>query len=121
MEGLCFELTFDGKSCNYKGPTEAKKGPITLIFINKSDVLSAVNLVRHTGDETIQDMVDYIGEEPDTKHHPNWTQEVGAWGTVPAGENHVWEGVLEEGIHSMVCASLEPLGVWFGAGVIVEE
>lgn len=27
--------------------------------------------MRHTGDETIQDMIDYIGEEPTTKHHPN--------------------------------------------------
>ena len=116
------ELTFYGDSCSYHGPTLFKAGPVTLRFFNESEVSAAANLVRHTGDETIQDMKDTFVEEPSTAHHPAWTTEIkGVWKVIEAGESHTWEGILEPGIHTMVCARITPLGVWFGTGLTVEE
>ena len=116
------ELTFYGDSCSYHGPTLFKAGPVTLRFFNKSEGSAAANLVRHTGDETIQDMKDIFVEEPSTAHHPAWTTEIkGVWKVIDAGESHTWEGVLEPGIHTMVCARITPLGVWFGTGLTVED
>ena len=122
VEGICLELTFDGESCTYAGPTIITTGPVLLLFLNKSEGTAAANLVRHKGDETIRDMIDFIGEEPSTKHHPSWTVEIrGVYRSVKSGASHVWEGDLEPGIYSMVCARLVPLGVWFGTGLTVEE
>ena len=114
-------LTFDGDSCTYEGPKFLKAGPVTLNFFNESEGGAAVNLVRHTGDETIQDMIDTFVEEPSTGHAPSWTSEVGTWHPIRAGESYTWEGALEPGIHSMVCARIGPLGVWFGTGLTVVD
>ena len=121
VEGICLWLSFDGESCTYEGPTEFKKGWVTLLFINESDGSAAVNLARHTGDETIQDAIDDIGEEPSTGHHPSWMVELGTWKRIAPGESYTWKAVLEPGIHTMVCARLSPLGVWHGTGLTVED
>ena len=115
------QLTFDGESCTYEGPTELTAGPVELLFHNESEGRAAVNLVRHTGDETIQDIIDYIGEEPTTKHHPSWTVELGTWRIIGPDETHRWEGELEPAIHHMVCARLSPIGAWFGTGLTVRD
>lgn len=120
-EARLLQLTFDGESCTYEGPTALTAGPVELIFRNESEGTAAVNLVRHTGDETIQDMIDYIGEEPTTRHHPSWTVELGTWEIVSPGERARWEGDLEPSIYTMVCARISPLGVWFGTGLTVED
>ena len=115
-------LTFDGESCSYEGPTTLKAEPITLQFLNESEGGAAMNLVRHTGDETIQDMLDTFVDGYSEGHHPSWTVEVrGVWRRVNPGKSFTWEGVLEPGIHTLVCARLSPLGVWFGTGLTVEE
>jgi hypothetical protein len=120
-EGICLEVTFDGDSCIYEGPSRLHAGPVTLFFHNESGSSAAVNLVRHIGDETIQDVIDYIGEEPSTKHHPSWTEELGTASITDRSETHTWEGVLEAGIHHMVCYTVRPFGGWFGAGFTVED
>ena len=114
-------LTFEGENCTYEGPTELKAGPVELVFFNESDGNAAPDLVRHIEDETIQDMIDYIGEEPAILPLwlPSWAEHV-AWHTVYAGESWRWEGDLEPGIHSLVCSSISPNLVWFGTGLTVE-
>ena len=122
VEGICLWLFFDGESCTYEGPTALKAGPVTLLFINESADSAAVNLVRHTGGETIQDMIDYIGEEPSTVLKPYWTRELRTYMKVRSGESLTWEGVLEPGIHTMICAKFEnDVGAWFGTGLTVED
>ena len=37
VEGICLELTFDGESCIYEGPTDLNPGPVTIIFHNEGD------------------------------------------------------------------------------------
>jgi hypothetical protein len=32
-----------------------------------------------------------------------------------------WEGNLEPGTYTMICANTTPFGVWFGTGLIVED
>lgn len=114
------ELSFDGDSCTYQGPTDLKTGPVTLLFLNESGVNAVVGLLRHAGDKTIQDMIDYIGEEPSMKQSPSWALIVFEE-SVPAGTSYTWEGSLKAGIHSVVCATISPPGVWFGTGLTVED
>jgi hypothetical protein len=131
VEGTCLELIFDGKSCTYVGPSEIKSGPVTLLFFNDieetgdgsrpSDYYAHVNLLRHMEDKTIQDMIDYLGEEPSTKHHPSWSWELGTWKPIAPGDAQTWKGVLELGIHTLVCARINPFGVWYGGGFTVED
>ena len=120
VEGNCMKLSFDGENCTYDGPTDFKTGPVTLLFLNESEGIAAGNLMRHTGDETIQDMIDYIGEEPSTGTFPTWTHGLGTFQVIRSGERHTWEVVLEPGIHTMVCASPQ-YGIWFGTGLTVED
>jgi hypothetical protein len=116
-----FRLTFDGEECIYEGPTTLKAGPVTLLFFNESEGPAAVNLDRLAEDKTIQDLIDFIGEEPSEKSHPYWARPLGTWGNVDPGESHTWEGVLEPVNHTLVCARLVPFGVWFGTGLTVED
>lgn len=120
-QGNCLELTWDGESCTYEGPAELRAGPATLHFHNESEGTAAVNLLRHLGDQSIQDAIDYIGEEPTTKPYPSWSREVGTWRSVAPGATYTWEGVLEPGIHHMVCARLQPIGAWFRGGFTVVD
>ena len=114
-------LTFNGESCTYEGPTELTAGPAALIYLNESEAAAAVNLVILDEGKTVQDIIDNLGPEPATGHHPSWSHELGTWRRVAAGESQHWEGDLEPGIHAMVCASLSPYGVWFGTGLTVED
>ena len=109
IDGICLQLTFDGEGCSYLGPTDIKTGSVTLIFLNESDVRAATNMIRLLEDKTLEDVIEYNGEEPSTKHAPRWSVDVRGvyWGINPA-ESHIWEGVLEPGIHAMVCARLQP-------------
>ena len=113
------KLTFDGERCTYQGPTDLKSGSVTLLFNNKSGVNAVVGLLRHTRDKTIQDMIDYMGEEPTTKHSPIWTQSL-LERSIPDDTSFAWEGLLDAGIHTMVCVGGSPQGVWFGTGLTVE-
>ncbi|MBW2248959.1 MAG: hypothetical protein JRF62_17630 [Deltaproteobacteria bacterium] len=120
VEGNCILLIFDGENCMYKGPAIQEEGPVTLLFINNGDYLARVNLMRHQGEETIQDMIDYLGEEPSTKHTPTWAAALGPWVPVRSGERHTSEEILKPGIHTMVCADGR-YGWWLGGGFTVEE
>jgi hypothetical protein len=83
-----------------------------------------VNLMRHKGDETVQDMVDHLGPDPSAKHQPSWVSnpQPAPWDNpVFPGQTVNWEGNLEPGTYTMICAQLYPFGVWFGTGLIVED
>ena len=122
-------LTFDGDSCTYEGPTLLKAGPVTLVFFNESEGGAGVYLVRHTGEETIQDAIDYIGEEPSSQSYhlvhgdaPTWVSPVqNLWRPVSSGESNTWEGDLEQGIYHMVCERSAPPATWFGTGLTVVD
>lgn len=114
-------LAFDGDNCTYDGPTDLVPGPVELVFHNDSDDWAAVNMVVLDEGYTIQDVIDDLGPEPSTGHHPPWTHELGTWQPIQDGERHVWTGDLEEGLYAMVCARTAPLGVWFGTGLTVAE
>ena len=122
-------LTFNGDSCTYEGPTRLKAGPVTLVFFNESEGAAGVYLVRHTGEETIQDAIDYIGEEPSSQSYhlvkgdtPTWVSPVqNLWRPVSSGESNTWEGDLEQGIYHMICESSGPSATWFGTGLTVVD
>ena len=122
VEDGVLRLTFDGESCTYEGPTALTAGPVALVFLNESEERAGVNLMRHRGNETIQDMIDYIGEEPSLVTQPPWVHDdYGVWRSIHAGESYRWEGDVEPGVHSMVCIRAQPKFVWFGTGLTVED
>ena len=121
VDGTCLELTFDGDSCTYVGPTEFNSGPVTWLFINASDVHATVNLMRHLEGKTIQDMLARFSDGVSKLHHPDWTEEVNYWKAINPGMNLIWRGELQPGIHTMVCITLCPWLVYFGTGFTVGE
>jgi hypothetical protein len=121
VEETCLELTFDGESCTYAGPTDFGEGLVTLLFINASELHAAVNMLRHAQGKTIEDMRAYFGGETSTKHAPSWTEDYGTWTGIAPGMIQVWRGELRPGIHTVVCASFCPWLVWFGGGFAVGE
>ena len=126
VEGICLELSFDGESCTYEGPTDLKPGPVTIILLNESDGWASTNLMKLLGDKTLQDVSHYFSPEPSDKHAPSWTFSYpGVWKDIEAGESHFWEGVLEPGIHALFCVRHPPhpehLGVWLGSGLTVGD
>jgi len=119
LEGTCLNLTFDGEGCIYEGPTEVASGPVSLLFHNMSDEFAAVNLLMLLDGKTIEDVIEYSGEEPTTKHHPPWSRELGTYKATAAGRNRHWKGELEPGEYFMVCAGFSS-GVWLGTGLTVK-
>lgn len=120
VEPVLLQLSFDGESCTYEGPTGLSPGPVELVFYNESEGFAATNMVSIDEGYTIQDVIDDLGTEPSTGHHPYWTHELGTWRSTVPGEQHRWEGDLETGLYAAVCAQTSPLGVWFGFGLTVE-
>jgi hypothetical protein len=121
VEGICLELTFDGETCTYAGPTELKRGWVTLVFISSSKEATAVNLFRHPTGMTHQDMIDLLGDGPTSRHAPQGSVHMGTWERVKSRETHVWRGVLYPGPHTLVCATWDPFWVWYGAGLDVGD
>jgi hypothetical protein len=121
VEPVLLQLTFDGGSCTYEGPTELTPGPVEVLFYNESEGPAATNIASIDEGYTIQDFIDYFGPEPWTGTQPYWTTGLrGIWRTTAPGESRHWEGDLEVGLYYMICARLSPLGVWFGTGLTVD-
>ena len=121
VEGSCFLLVLDSElNCSYRGPEILETGATTMLFINEGDGIARVNLMRHKGDKTIQDMKDYLGEEPSRNHSPDWVFALGPWENVGPGKRHTSIVFLEPGIYTMVCADTR-YGWWLGGGFSVEE
>ena len=100
VEGVCLLITFDGKDCTYSGPTEIKSGQVTFIALNNSEGIVQVNMGRHDEGKTVQDMIDYIEEEHFWQ--PGWLRSMAFFNAYP-GKSYSWSGLLEPGIHTMVC------------------
>jgi hypothetical protein len=123
LSGVQLVLTSDVGSCVYKGPTPIKAGqPVTLVLHNESAEPASMALMRHFGTETIQNMIDYLGEESLPKHAPTWVVHVnGVWKHLGAGASHTWEGTLQPKIHTLASATREPHGAWFGVGSLLRS
>ncbi len=113
-------LTWDGEACTFDGPTELTPGRIVLTFSNESESAAAVNFLELLEGKTIEDVIEYNGPEPTTKHHPSWSRELGSWSRVSAGLTHEWEAHLDPANYFMVCVQMDPLGVWLGTGLTVD-
>ncbi|HSG18955.1 MAG TPA: hypothetical protein VLE70_21865 [Anaerolineae bacterium] len=119
VKGDCLELSIDGESCTYEGPTDLKPGPVALIFHNDGDGWAAANLIRLLEDKTLEDLIHWIGEEPSQQHQPPWSESIpGSWKEILADESRFWEGDVEPGIHALFCVKTpawpESISVWFG-------
>jgi len=121
VEPVLLQLTFDGESCTYEGPTELSPGPVELRFRNESDGAAATNMVRINEGHTIQDMINYGAPYPTTKHAPAWTRGLGTWRRIAPGDGQQWEGDLRTGLYFIVCARLRPLAIWSGTGLTVSD
>ncbi len=119
IEVPTLNLTFDGDSCTYEGPTELAPGFVRLMFYNDSAVTAAVNFAQLLGDKTIQDAFEHGQPWPTKTHGPSWARELGTWQSVLSGASQEWVGDLDPGSYFMVCARVSPLSVWFGTGLTV--
>lgn len=113
-------VTYDGESCIYEGPTDLQPGPYSLQFNNESDGLAAVGLVILTRGYTIQDMIDFMDENPNADR-PYWAKGLGTYKFIEAGEDYSWDLELETGEHTLVCTKIIGHITTFGTGLIVED
>jgi hypothetical protein len=118
VEGACLSLTLDGESCTYEGPTELGPGPVALLFSNHGEGMAAGNLLMFVDGKTLEDLIEYNGEEPTPRHYPDWAQRMSTWKGIAPGRIHHWEGELESGDYAMVCTSFT-VGTWLGTGLMV--
>lgn len=113
-------VTYGVEDCVYEGPTLLKAGPATVRFHNDGDMRAAMNFMRHDDGKSIQDMIDYLGEEPSSRHAPSWVQDLGTWEFIGVGNDLKWKFDLEPGVYTMVCQRATGY-VWFGTGLTVVE
>lgn len=122
VEGVCLRLAFDGVNCTYEGPAEIESGQLKLIFINESGGMASAGLFRLIEGVTFQDVIDYTEEEPYTLNPPPFVFVVNSFfGMMKEGRSHIREGVLEPGIHTLVCVREDPPRLFYGGGFLVEE
>ena len=122
IENPTLELTFHGDKCTFQGPTSFKVGRTKLIFKNQSSLLAASNLVKHGDGYSHQDMRDLFVDGFSTAHHPSWTTEVaGVWREVDANKSYTWNGTLGSGLYTLVGVKINPIGVWYAAGLTVYD
>jgi hypothetical protein len=122
VEVLVLRLTFDGESCLYEGPTVLAAGPVELVFVNESERYAQGDISRLTGNESLQDMIDYMGDPP-SPFEPPWADHVNPYHPVNAGKTDTWEGNLEAGIHITMCidnVGSGGFGAYFATGLTVE-
>ena len=113
-------LMFGSTECVYEGPSIVSAGRANLTFVNNSGATGAVNVIELLDDKTWEDIVDYAGEQPSSKHAPPWTRDVRQWRPIPSGETLLWEEELTPGTYAIVCANTSPLAVWLGSRFEVE-
>lgn len=113
-------VTYDGERCIYEGPTDLQPGPYSLQFKNESDGLAAVGVAVLTRGYTIQDMIDFMDENPNADR-PYWSKGLGTYKFIDAGEDYSWELELETGEHTIACTEIIGHIVTFGTGLIVED
>ncbi|MCP4418105.1 MAG: hypothetical protein GY805_15895 [Chloroflexi bacterium] len=122
VNGICLQITFDGETCSYEGPTDVQPGWVTFLFINAHDGNIAASLWLLLEEKTLQDVMDKMGEGSIANHAPSWMFHIDE-GNIFSGPNerHTWKGVLRPGIYAMTCAQEMPLSAWYGGGFTVEE
>jgi hypothetical protein len=122
VEVLLLRLTFDGESCIYEGPTVLTAGPVELVFLNESERWATADISRLTGNKTVEDMIEYMGDPP-SPYEPPWAERVTHWHPVNTGKTSTWEGNLEAGIHITSCIELFSgggSGAYFATELTVE-
>ncbi len=112
-------LTFGSNECVYEGPSVISAGAANLTFVNNSGAIGAVNVIELLDDKRWEDLVEYAGEQPSSKHAPTWTRSVRQWRPIPSGQTLPWEEELTPGTYALVCANIAPLAVWLGSSLEV--
>ncbi len=77
-------------------------------------------IFSHTGGETVQDMIDFLREEPSERRRPSWARLINVK-SAPAGESYIWKGFLEANVYTILCGWNDPHWLWFGGEVTVED
>lgn len=78
--------------------------------------------MKHAEGYSHQDMLDLFIDGYSGGHHPGWTTEIqGVWKVINANTSHTWTGNLEPGLYTLVSARMTPFGVWYGAGLTVNN
>ena len=121
FEGALLSLSFDGENCTYEGPTELTTEPAELVFSNESEGDGYVSVIKLDPGKTLEDVIEYNGGDPTSKHAPPWARALGTFVPVPVGETKTFNLNLQPASYVMACARTDPsLLVWLGTGLTVE-
>ena len=122
-----FEITFDGKDCTVKGPTEVQAGKHTFSFFDISDDMRGeLWLVNLDEGKTIQDELDLQSEPGEWHEKPSWVH-YDARDSYKSQESNgkrisfeTWR-LDKVGEHIILCYVVNPQMLWFAAPIIVVE
>jgi hypothetical protein len=115
------EVTFDGNECACNWPEVISPGEISIIFNNKSQVLTMARMMKLDEGKTWDDMLTYMGPPPSPTHRPEWASGVIDAQAAP-GNSISHNKRLSGGLYGVVCLyGREPPSVWPGAPLYVED
>lgn len=119
-ESRVIEVTFDGVSCSYPGPTELTAGDVQIIYHNASEGDAWGDLGLLLGDTTIEDAIEYT-EDPPAQDRPSFVQ--GMWSNTltPAGEASTGTAELGPGSYVLTVGSWSPYQGHVCTGLTVTE
>lgn len=128
-ESRTLELTFDGESCIYDGPSQLSPGDLELAFHNNSADVAWVDFVKLDEGLTTEDLENGVAELQAAilagaevpEGRPPWTTGVWTALEVPAGEQPKGTATLDPGVYGVACGPWAPYFAHYGGGFAVES
>lgn len=114
------EITFDGASCEYRGPDRLPTGATDFTFTNGSDIIGSGVVLVITDDRTYDEVEELSRSDPDWNGDEEWSELVSPAAGVVPGNTHEWVTELAAGSHYVVCMSNDLESFFYGGGFTVE-
>jgi hypothetical protein len=119
-EAGAVEITFDGASCEYRGPDRLPTGMADFAFLNESDIVASGVVLLITDDRTYDDVEELSRSDPDWNGDEEWSELVSPAASVAPGNTYEWVTDLAAGRHYVVCLDADLESFFYGGGFTVE-
>lgn len=97
------QVTFDGSSCSYTGPSDVSQGSVGVDVVNDSETGSGALLLRLAAGATFDDVVDAHQPEPYLGEPLDFAEPAGAVGRVQPGGSGSSTFPVETGDYVLLC------------------
>ena len=114
------QITFDGSSCEYRGPDRLPLGPTDFAFVNDSDIIGTGVVLLISDDRTYDDVEELSRTDPDWNGDEDWSEVVSPEAGVVPGNTYEWVTDLTAGSHYVVCIGGSLESFFYGGGFTVE-